>query len=158
MRIGFALALFALVACAPQPSKETYRDRARPISSMAVIEPAQLDGTWAQVAGFGPGCGQPGALTISAQGRQISGMGCDLPLRGEAAMVPSGPGRFQINGQEFWLIWADFDYRTLVFGTPSGAFGAILNRGGPIPSDRLEAARRVLSFNGYDLGKLQLRQ
>lgn len=157
MRAALSLLALLLIGCAAPPARQSYRDTARPISSMVVLEAARLDGAWHQVAGFGPGCAAPSLLTISGSASRIDGQGCFLPLGGAAAMNPSGPGRFTIAGKDYWLLWVDFDYRTIVIGTPSGDFGAILNRGGPIPEDRLEAARRILAFNGYDLSRLTRR-
>jgi apolipoprotein D and lipocalin family protein len=74
----------------------------------------------------------------------------------------SGPGRLRLAGAdpaglgaEWWVLWVDDGYRTLVVGTPSGAFGMILNRTADLPPDRLRAAREVLEWNGYDLGQLR---
>ncbi len=54
------------------------------------------------------------------------------------------------------MLWVDEGYRTAVIGTPDGSFGFVLNRDAAIPADRMEAARRVLDFNGYDLAQLQV--
>jgi len=45
---------------------------------------------------------------------------------------------------------------TAVVGTPNGRAGWILNRTPEMRADRLEAARQVLAFNGYDLSRLQM--
>jgi apolipoprotein D and lipocalin family protein len=55
----------------------------------------------------------------------------------------------------WWVLWADVGYRTLAIGTPSGRFGFILNRGGDLPADRMRAAREVLEWNGYGIGRLR---
>ncbi|MEZ5912411.1 MAG: hypothetical protein R3D84_09475 [Paracoccaceae bacterium] len=74
------------------------------------------------------------------------------------------PGRFRpalggVAGQSWWVLWLDSGARTLVVGTPSGDFGAILDReGAAIPPDRMQAAREVLAFNGYDLTRLRPSQ
>lgn len=80
-------------------------------------------------------------------------------VKGAGAIAQTGPGRFAISGrggtaQDWWVLWVDEGYRTLAIGTPSGEFGFILNRGNTLPSDRLAAAREVLDFNGYDVGRL----
>jgi len=41
-----------------------------------------------------------------------------------------------------------------VMGGPDGRIGAVLNRGAEIPSDRMTAARDILTFNGYDVTRL----
>ncbi|MFN6978455.1 MAG: lipocalin, partial [Gemmobacter sp.] len=66
------------------------------------------------------------------------------------------PGRLAVAGEAapWWVLWLDADARTAVIGTPGGSFGLILDRGA-IPADRLAAARDVLAWNGYDLGRLR---
>ncbi|WP_435258004.1 lipocalin family protein [Thioclava sp. FR2] len=75
-----------------------------------------------------------------------------MAISGPVKMV--GPGRMEIDGQLWWVIWVDTDYRTLAIATPSGAYGFILNRGGKLPADRLAAAKEIFAFNGYDVAKL----
>ena len=58
----------------------------------------------------------------------------------------------------YWVLWVDDEYRTAVVGTPSGRAGWILNRTPDISEDRLEAAKAVLSFNGYDVNALELTE
>jgi apolipoprotein D and lipocalin family protein len=71
-------------------------------------------------------------------------------------VTPVGPGRFTLGaGAPWWVLWDDADNRTLAIGTPSGAFGFVLNRGADIPSDRIVAAREILDFNSYDLSRLR---
>jgi apolipoprotein D and lipocalin family protein len=148
----FATLLLGLAACAPagQVGDKGFRDADVPIHSIALFEQSWLEGDWVEVAGYPlrDGC-TGGAVTV---GRRISGESCYLPA---GDMIrPSGPGRFTAGGREFWVLWIDADNRTAVIGTPGGGFGAVLNRGAAIPGDRLEAARRVLAFNGYDLALL----
>lgn len=153
-----AFLLLALAACAkppPEPSAGT-RDTAAPISSIAVVDQARLDGDWLEVGGAPRGCA-PARLAISGAGTRIQGQGCYLPVADGAVLTSAGPGRYLTGSAPgpLWLLWVDFDYRTLVIGTPSGSFATVLNRGGPIPEDRLTAAKRILAFNGYDISKLE---
>ncbi|NEX45770.1 lipocalin family protein [Pseudotabrizicola algicola] len=159
------LALLALAACAaPQapPVTAPFRPASAPIWSNAQLDLARLVGRWQQSASFAPAgsrCtpggaeigGRPGALTIAARlclaGRQVQISG---------PMPATGPGRFMVDGQAWWVIWADTDYRTLAIATPSGAFGFILSRGGALSADRLAAAREIFDFNGYDTRLLQV--
>lgn len=70
-------------------------------------------------------------------------------MRVAGALIPTGPGRFAVAGMEdWWVLWVDSDYRTLVIGTPSGRFGFVLDRG-EIAPDRLTAATEIFDFNGY---------
>lgn len=139
----------------------SYRNTTAAIFSNATLDEARLVGTWTQVGAFGGRCapgqaeigGAPGALTLSYQlclsQTQVSARG-PLPR--------TGPGRYAAPGLsgDLWLLWVDTDVRTLVFGTPSGAFGFVLNRGGDLPPDRARALREILDWNGYDLDALTL--
>ncbi|MDO8883453.1 MAG: lipocalin family protein [Pseudotabrizicola sp.] len=160
---GLALALVVLAGCAPKtapPEAVSYRPSGAPIWSNAQFDQARLVGNWRQSAAFATtgGCapggaeigGQAGALTVNAR---LCLSGQDVRLTGPLQAI--GPGRFRAGGQEWWVIWVDTDYRTLAIGTPSGAFGFILNRGGALPRDRLTAAREIFDFNGYDTRLLQ---
>lgn len=131
--------------------------------SSAVLQPARLTGRWRQAGDLAPrgaGTCKPGGAEIAqgSAGLKIAGRLC---LAGKSTalsgtLTPAGPGRFDLAGQPaWWVLWADDGYRTLVVGTPSGAFGFILNRGHDLPSDRQKAAREVLDWNGYDLARLR---
>ena len=87
----------------------------------------------------------PSASSARASGSRSPTTGRIRP----AAADPAGIGA------EWWVLWVDADYRTLVVGTPSGSFGMILNRTSDLPPDRLAAAREVLAWNGYDLGRMR---
>lgn len=130
-----------------------FRDTSRQLYSSAVLDGSKLPGRWAQVAAFGPEAGcKPGGVDIAPNGRAAFRLCLNgRDIKGAGSMQPVGPGRFAVAGQEWWVLWADGDYRTLVIGTPSGAFGFVLNRGGAISADRLTAAREILEWNGYDL-------
>jgi apolipoprotein D and lipocalin family protein len=165
------LTLLALASCGPgRGARDSYRDAGLSLYSNAVFDPARLEGEWAQVAAFqranGGLCsggsarfGAPGpdgrlrldtALCLSGRSEAFSGM-VDLPASGRLSLSGADPRGI---GQPWWILWADVDNRTLVIGTPSGDFGFILNRGGPLPSDRLKAARDILEWGGYDLTQL----
>ncbi|MEH7829008.1 lipocalin family protein [Gemmobacter denitrificans] len=165
------LALLVLAACMPgaQPDRRvTFRDRAAPIWSNAVVQPGQLAGDWQQVAAFATapgGCAlgrvrigqaQPSGVRLEADlclnGARMRQSGlATVPGPGRLAPQPAGPGI----AQPWWILWADVDLRTLVIGTPTGEMGFILNRGGSLPPDRWAAAREILIWNGYDLSRLQ---
>lgn len=159
---GLALALL-LGACAARAPEPAFRAPGAPIYSLAVLDPARLAGRWRQVAGYGAasckgGGGEitPGRGVLQAALRICGAEGA------RGALVRSGPGRFRLEGaegalaQEWWVLWADADNRTLVIGTPSGRFGFVLNREGAFPADRLAAVREILDFNGYDPALLQV--
>lgn len=160
------LLLLALAACAPAPARiEGFRTQG-PIYSNAVLDLTTITGRWQQVATFGAACRRPGGAEI---GRSTTGLtiaarlcanGREVALSGPLAIT--GPGRLTPArapsplGREWWVLWADVDLRTLVIGTPDGSFGFLLNRGGPLPPDRLTAARDILDWNGYDTTRLSV--
>ncbi len=163
-KLILALGLLLLAACAaPKPPAGpaiAFRAAGAPMWSNAQLDVARLPGRWRQSASFvaqGGTCtpggaeigGMPSALTLVAR---LCLAGREVKLSGPMQAV--GPGRFRVAGQEWWVIWVDTDYRTLAIGTPSGAFGFILNRGGALPSDRLNAAREIFDFNGYSTARL----
>ena len=146
-----------LLACGhkPAPVLPAFRDPTAPIYSSAVLDPVRIQGHWVQVAGFAaPDCG-PGAVDIGAT--DIRWALCLDALRsGAGPFVPGKPGRFAAPGmQDWWVLWADGDDRTLVIGTPSGRFGFVLNRDASLPADRAKAVKDILRFNGYDLDNLR---
>jgi apolipoprotein D and lipocalin family protein len=164
-------AVAVLAACAPKGAPDgAFRKAGTPIYSSAVLTTERLAGRWVQVADFA----EPGAKPCAATGLAIMvaspdrlSVQADLCAGGlrrgyQGDAVVTGPGRFGLRGAdpatigaEWWVLWADDGYRTLVIGTPSGQFGMILNREAAIPADRMRAAREILDWNGYDLGRLR---
>lgn len=155
-------AVLLLSACAAKPTGTgSFRPADAPIWSSAGLQPGQLAGVWQQVAAFQSGAADCPAGQVDIQpaagGLSLEGSLC---LNGAVERIsglakPVGPGRLGIKGQEdWWVLWVDSGYRTLAIGTPSGRFGFVLDRG-PIPADRLEAAREIFDFNGYATGALR---
>lgn len=140
-----------LAACArPDAAPQVFRGAQAPIYSSAVLDLGRIAGHWVQVAGFGDlPCG-PGYADIA--GDQITWRLClDAERSGSGPIIPGKLGRFAVEGMaDWWVLWVDGDYRTLVVGTPSGAFGFVLNRDASLPADRARAVRDILTFNGYD--------
>lgn len=159
------IALLVLAGCAAQsPAPVTgFRDPNAQVYSNAVLDSAKLVGRWTQVAEFAdaraPAC-RRGSAEVSggAKGLSIAATLClnGVLTRFSGPLAAVGPGRFAPpQGEVWWVLWADVGYRTLVIGTPSGRFGFILNRDGPLPDDRLRAAREVLEWNGYAPSRLR---
>lgn len=170
-----ALAFVLLLAgCATQESGglfSVYRDTEAPIASKAVFEPDRYVGLWYEVARY-PVPFEAGCVGVTAEyGLREDGLLsvlniCRNPdgsersrIEGSAEIV--GPGRLQVRfpsvpfvAADYWVLWTDETYRTAVVGAPNGRSGWILNRDPQIPPDRLNAARAVLNFNGYDLSRL----
>jgi apolipoprotein D and lipocalin family protein len=163
-RIALLLPLLVLGCAAPQMTG--FRAQDRDIYSTAVVDTARLTGRWSQVADFAP----KGAAACSASGIHVDAglsLQADLCLAGRRTGFSgqaevAGPGRLRLAGAdpggigaEWWVLWVDGDYRTLVVGTPDGRFGFILNRDPVLPADRMTAAREVLAWNGYDLSRMR---
>ncbi len=154
------IAALALAACAQAPGP-ALRDPAAPIFSAAAFDPTRLVGTWTQAADQSLALGgcAGGAVTFAASPRGLAAEGrlClngqDQAIAGALGLV--GPGRLAVPGQaDWWVLWVDEGYRTLVIGTPSGAFGFVLDRG-RLPADRLAAAVQVFDLNGYSASTLR---
>jgi len=163
-----ALTFALLAACTPPPAPQLGYRRDAPITSIVFFDPARFAGDWVEVAAFRPATALPcngarsryapnpdGSLTLTEQT-------CARPDSGprQAVATLTGPGRLTVtSGPEtdiYWILWVDEGYRTAVIGTPSGKLGFILNRDATIPPDRLQAAREILEWNGYDLARLSL--
>lgn len=162
------LAVAALSACSSVAP--TYRDPEVAMTSMATFDPQKYEGVWYEIARF-PNFFQAGCDGSTATYQAVSpGMlaienaclrnGETKTIRGSARVV--GPGRLAVRldgvpvAAPYWVLWVDQDYSTAVVGVPSGRAGWILNRSPKISTDRLNAAKRVLEFNGYDLSELML--
>ena len=156
LSVLLVLVLAACVGRSPDQPQGNFRPNGGQVYSSAVLDVAKLPGRWQQVATFGPAICKAGGVDIKPGGAASFRLclgGRDV--KGAGQMRPVGPGRFAIAGQEWWVLWADGDYRTLVVGHPSGKFGFVLNRGGAISSDRMTAAREILDWNGYDMAQFQ---
>ena len=163
-----------LCGCATQDSGglfSVYRDTEAPIASKAVFEPERYLGLWYEVARY-PVPFEAGCVGVTAEyGKRDDGLISVLNIcrnldgsersriEGTAEIV--GPGRLKVRfpsvpfvAADYWVLWTDETYRTAVVGAPNGRSGWILNRDPDIPADRLNAARAVLEFNGYDLSRL----
>lgn len=152
-----AICVLMLVGCAPRPAPvvATFRDPGAPIYSSAVLDPARIQGHWVQVAGFAAADCGPGTVDIGESDVRWS-LCLDAARSGAGPLVHGKPGRFAVQGmQDWWVLWADGDYRTLVIGNPSGQFGFVLNRDESLPADRVKAVKDILKFNGYHLDKLR---
>lgn len=159
-----AMALM-LAACSP-----SYRDRGVAMTSMAVFDASKYAGLWYEIARF-PVSFQEGCFNTQADYEVTSPdalrvrNSCfrdgELSVADGTAKVV-GPGRLKVQvgsmpfAADYWVLWVDEDYQTAVVGEPSGRAGWVLNRTPEISEDRLQAARAVFQFNGYDLSQLEM--
>ncbi len=155
------LAALSLAACAaepPLPPAESFRDRSVPIGSTTRGGIGDLAGEWVIAQAFsGAAYAVPGTRVTVAPGAN----GATLRFAGpggarDLSVATGAPGRLtpQDGSPELWVLWVDDDFRTAVIGTPDGSLGWIMDRPGQASPDRTAAAREVLDWSGYDLGRL----
>ncbi len=148
-----------------------YRDTDVPISSKAVFDVERYMGLWHEVARF-PVPFQTGCVGVTAEyalkdDGTVSVLNiCRNPDGTEKSRIlgtaePIGPARLEVRFTsvpfvvgDYWVLWTDEDYQTAVVGAPNGRSGWILNRTPTIRADRLQTARDILAFNGYDVSQL----
>ena len=167
-----AIAIAALLVVTGCSYFTVYRDTEAPISSKAVFDVEAYMGLWYEVARY-PVPFEEGCVGVTAEyGLQDDGTvsvrnicrnadgSVKSAIDGTATVV--GPGRLKVSfasvpfvAADYWVLWTDEDYQTAVVGAPNGRSGWILNRSPQIREDRLQTAKDILRFNGYDLSLLQ---
>lgn len=164
-----------LSGCASEPliEQESFRERSVPIASQTNVGAEQMAGEWVVRAAFSQVRVTGSGLTFSVvdggelQFLETSGF-CDDDICGELehvfAVTQTGPGRWRTVGltgtlpaEELWVLWADADNRTMAIGTPSGAFGWIMDRGATGGEDRIAAARDIMAWMGYRIDEMVTR-
>ena len=170
-----ALLLILLGACTggdtTSPSPVTFRDTTAQIASQTDVTADRMTGRWfvRQVYTGQPGrprelqfAAQPGgALLMSVPEVICPGAFCTREMV-QLRLDPSGPGRWRataaqpfLPGGEVWVLWMDFDSRTMALGTPAGTYGMILDQGRDGGGDRIAAAREIMEWFGYDMERLR---
>lgn len=155
-----------LSACSPRPdAREGYRSAGQ-ITSIVFFDAQRFAGHWYEVAAFRPASagacrgGQSDYRPRADGGLEVTEVSCTSgdPGTRRGTAVLTGPGRLTLSfgraTETYWMLWVDEGYRTAVVGMPSGRRGFILNRDASIPADRMQAAREILEWNGYDLARL----
>lgn len=152
----FCMTALALGACA-LGGPETYRDESQPISASSRFDAQAFSGTWLMMATFEPARRAPIAITYvpevqnfrvaSDEAPQIAGL---YRAGRPGELVPLTDGRSTLV-----VMWVDEDFETAAIGTPSGSFGAVLDRDGTLRDDRARAARDIMAFNGWDVAALK---
>ncbi len=140
-----AILLVAACSVAPQAPHAPIpvRNPTTAVASQVNADPARVQGQWVVVQSSRARPGTPvrignGALQIGPDAQ---------------AFVPKGQGRFASGETEVWVHWLDDDDRTVAMGAPGGTWFAILDRTGR-PGERLNAARDILEWYGYDLTRM----
>ncbi|GFE50327.1 hypothetical protein So717_20800 [Roseobacter cerasinus] len=164
-RLARGLALFLLAACASE-SVPGFRDTSVPITATTRFSPQSFSGRWQVIAAYPsalfPSCaGQQWFADLDAEPAQLT-VRCGSSGVYEVPVAVDARGVLQLESAElnrparaFWVMWMDEEARTAVVGTPGGELGWILNRDRALRPDRLEAAREIMAFNGYDVTRLQ---
>lgn len=150
LRLSLVL-LIALAACAPEP--RGFRRADTPLQAIVGFDPARFAGAWHEVAAIGRAPGSRWMVTVAPGGQIVIETSRDGA--GRARIL--APGRLAVEtfDQPLWVLWADADMRSVVFGTPDGSFAILLDRAPAMSPDRLRAAREILDWNGYDLAALR---
>ncbi len=74
--------------------------------------------------------------------------------QGHAVTAP-GVLRAHGGGQTLVVMWVDDGFRTAAVGDAAGTWAAVIDRARPGGADRVEAAREILDFNGWDVSQIQ---
>lgn len=160
---GFALLLLAACAAEPVPG---FRDTSVPITATTRFSPQLFSGSWQVISAYPgalfPSCAnQQWFAALDAEPARLS-VRCGASVVYEAEVAMDARGVLQLASAELdrprralWVMWMDEYARTAVVGTPGGELGWILNRDRVLRADRLDAAREIMAFNGYDVSGLQ---
>ncbi|WP_417248075.1 lipocalin family protein [Celeribacter sp.] len=152
-------AVMMLSAClGGAPEATGTRDASVPMSSLAAFDAKAFAGRWYEVETYLPAGASCviGAVTFSPQksgDMTVTEGPCadGAPQRGFARRI--GPGRFDFQGRELWVLWVDQEYEVAVLATPEGR-AHILSRRLEIRDDKRAAAREILAWNGFDIARL----
>ena len=175
-RVLLALTSALLVACTHEPSApsepaEVFRDTAAQIASQTDVTGERMAGDWfirqrfaaprTPLSGMSLGVLPNEALQMSILGRECID---DVCFEDETLILldKTGPGRWTARGPqtglpdgELWVMWMEFDSRTVAIGTPSGAFGWIMDKNPTGGGDRITAARDIMDWFGYNVSRLE---
>ncbi|MEN8887746.1 MAG: lipocalin family protein [Celeribacter marinus] len=155
------IGLVALSGClgrTQMPDATGPRDANVPMSSMAAFDPLEFAGRWNEVMTYlpaGASCVVGGMTFTPQRGGDMTlteGPCSDgTPRRGLAKRI--GPGRFEFMGETLWVLWIDQEVQAAVIATPTGR-AHILSRSLSIPADKRQAAKEILTWNGFDVSTL----
>ncbi|MDU8913105.1 lipocalin [Aestuariicoccus sp. MJ-SS9] len=119
------------------------RNPTAPIASQADVTLKRLAGEWIVVSGAGLAPGT--RVRVTAKTLELDGVAL--------ALADTGEGRLLVGGDPVWVHWLDIGNRTAALGDPNGSRVWIMDRTGA-PGDRLAAARKILTWYGYDLDRM----
>ena len=150
--LGMAVA----TACSLDEPKG-FRDTSVPMGATSRFDSLAFSGDWFLVASFEPRKAAAVVVTLAPEVQH---------LRVTSNAVPEIAGLYREGvpgelipvsgvGETLVVMWVDEEFRTAAIGTPSGNFGAVLNRSPEIPPDRARAAREIFSFYGWNVSQLK---
>lgn len=172
LRSGVVYGLVTLlVGCGAGPGAQGFRDQSVPIGVSSRFAADRFEGSW-QVRGA-----YPGDADILSVARRDTGPDAsvwtvrsqvcpaDAACRAETTDWPATvtqPGVDRVDtpeaeARQVVVIWVDEGFRTAAVGDPAGSFAWVLDRNTQGGADRIEAARQVLAFNGFDLSAMEMR-
>ena len=156
-RRGFALLALVLLSACAQPAPKGFRDLSVPMGATTRFDPVRFSGSWLIIASFTPPVNAPLDVSLSPQAGTIA-VASDAAPQVAGLYREGAPGELlPVSGvsEPLVVMWVDEDFGTAAVGTPSGSFGAVLNRTSEIRDDRAMAARDVFDFYGWDVSRLR---
>ena len=160
MRIALLTAVIGALALAGCSRKEEagypagtlpLRNPTAPLGGTSRFDVGRFTGDWVTRACLGS-CVSQVSFTQS-----LTGAVAETDARGSRAWLPGAPGILRaVEGDEVLVVmWVDEGFRTAAVGLADGSRAAILDRSGTGGADRITAAREILDFNGWDVGRLR---
>lgn len=122
-----------------------------PIGGTSRFDPRRFEGRWLTVACLGR-CDATVHYVLAGDGKYTR-----ETEQGRQTYILGAPGVLRAEDREEMLVvmWLDEGFRTAAVGDADGRWAAIIDRTGRGGADRMAAAREILDFNGWDIGKLR---
>ncbi len=159
------LALALLAGCAaPVPQQRTgFRDANALIGATSRFDEDRFRGAWVVRGSFGADAPAQVAMVDTTAGPALQFCTATGDCKDLWRATATGQGRYTLRHgdgamRDLWVLWVDEGFRTAVVGNPAGDFGWVLDRHPTGGADRINAAREILDFNGYDISQLRMRK
>ncbi|MBY8976021.1 lipocalin family protein [Rhodobacteraceae bacterium NNCM2] len=170
-RLAALCAALVLAGC----DSASYRDTSVPMTTAGPVDLDRYAGRWFEIArfpnSFEEGCvgvtadytvNPDGTVTVLNTCREGTLDGEVTTAEGVATSTNADNDRLEVTfvpwlpfaKGDYWILDLTPDYTVVVIGAPKGTTGWILARMPQLDPALLEAAKAVLTKNGYDIGKL----